>query len=186
MLRYLCYKNEYFDILNDWYNLLRYIWIDVEFIKILGSIEFPHEKRGDIIVHTVTAAVELRVLGGDLRKDNNAKEIGIFKTPQEKTNGSGSRKPWLPRYPSSASCYIFQRWSFEAFPNSTSDLGCSVNESTSHGTPHQDGTRYPKAPSGYHQRTASEFRVAVPCQSWSCCARAQRVSRCCKGCMQGL
>lgn len=53
---------------------------DTEVIKQLGCMEFPEEKRGDLLIHTITVAVELRVLGGELAHDENAKEIGIFKT----------------------------------------------------------------------------------------------------------
>jgi colanic acid biosynthesis protein WcaH len=56
---------------------------DVEVVRILGAMEFPAEKRGDLIIHTVSVVLEVKVIGGELRKDNNAKEIGIFTTLPE-------------------------------------------------------------------------------------------------------
>jgi colanic acid biosynthesis protein WcaH len=56
---------------------------DVEMVRILGAMEFPAEKRGDLIIHTVSVVLEVKVIGGELRKDNNAKEIGIFTTLPE-------------------------------------------------------------------------------------------------------
>ena len=56
---------------------------DVEFVKQLGFMDFPNEKRGDIFVHTVSIVIEVKEIGGELKKDNNAKEIGIFTTLPE-------------------------------------------------------------------------------------------------------
>ena len=51
---------------------------DVEVTRCLGYMEFPHEKRGSIEVHTISIAMEVKIIGGELKKDNNAQEIGIF------------------------------------------------------------------------------------------------------------
>lgn len=51
---------------------------DTKVVRQLGFMEFPEEKRGDLLVHTVTVVLELHITGGELRKDENAKEIGIF------------------------------------------------------------------------------------------------------------
>ena len=60
---------------------------DVEVLGQLGAMEFPAEKRGDLIVHTVSIVIECKVVGGELKKDNNAKEIGIFTTLPGDTDG---------------------------------------------------------------------------------------------------
>ncbi len=52
--------------------------LDVEIIKQLGFMEFPEEKRGDLLVHTISVAVEVRAIGGELKQDANAKKIEIF------------------------------------------------------------------------------------------------------------
>ena len=51
---------------------------DVEVIDILGAMEFPAEKRGDLIIHTVSVVLEVKCVGGVLTQDGNAKEIGVF------------------------------------------------------------------------------------------------------------
>lgn len=50
----------------------------VEVVGILGAMEFPAEKRGELLMHTVSVVLEVKAIGGELKKDNNAKEIGIF------------------------------------------------------------------------------------------------------------
>jgi ADP-ribose pyrophosphatase YjhB (NUDIX family) len=52
--------------------------LDVKFIKQLGFMEFPEEKRGDLLVHTISVAVEVEATGGELKKDANARKIGVF------------------------------------------------------------------------------------------------------------
>lgn len=52
---------------------------DADVVRTLGSMEFPEEKRGDIVVHTVSIVVEVKVTGGELKHDSNAKEIAIVK-----------------------------------------------------------------------------------------------------------
>lgn len=54
--------------------------LDVEVIKYLGVMEFPNEKRGDLIIHTISIGVEVRAFSGKLRQDVNAKKIGVFNT----------------------------------------------------------------------------------------------------------
>jgi 8-oxo-dGTP diphosphatase len=51
---------------------------DVEVLGQLGAMEFPSEKRGDLVVHTVSVVIEVKVVGGELKKDTNAQEIGMF------------------------------------------------------------------------------------------------------------
>ncbi len=53
---------------------------EVEVIGFLGVMEFPAEKRGALSVHTISVGVEVHVLGGTLKQDNNAKNIGVFTT----------------------------------------------------------------------------------------------------------
>lgn len=55
----------------------------VDGFTILGAMEFPAEKRGDLIVHTVSIVVEVNAVSGELIKDSNAKEIGVFSTLPE-------------------------------------------------------------------------------------------------------
>ena len=43
-------------------------------------MEFPEEKRGDLLVHTISVAVEVEAIGGELKQDANARKIGIFTT----------------------------------------------------------------------------------------------------------
>ena len=52
--------------------------LDVEVGDQLGAMEFPNEKRGELIIHTVSVVIECKAVGGELRKDSNAKEIGVF------------------------------------------------------------------------------------------------------------
>jgi ADP-ribose pyrophosphatase YjhB (NUDIX family) len=56
---------------------------EVDVGAFLGAMEFPEEKRGDIVVHTVSIVIEVKVNGGEIRKDANAEEIGLFKTLPE-------------------------------------------------------------------------------------------------------
>ncbi len=53
---------------------------DVKFGKQLGFMEFPEEKRGDLLVHTISVVVEVEVVGGELKQDANARKIEIFTT----------------------------------------------------------------------------------------------------------
>lgn len=52
--------------------------LDVEFVKLLGFMEFPEEKRGDITMKTVSLAVEVETASGELTHDENAEDIAWF------------------------------------------------------------------------------------------------------------
>ncbi len=57
---------------------------DVVVDKQLGFMEFPFEKRGDLMIHTISIVIEVKVVSGELKQDTNAKEINIFyKLPEE-------------------------------------------------------------------------------------------------------
>ncbi|MCF7843492.1 NUDIX domain-containing protein [Candidatus Gracilibacteria bacterium] len=51
--------------------------LDVDFIKCLSYIEFLNEDRKHINMHTISLAVEVLAIGGDLLHDKNAKDIKI-------------------------------------------------------------------------------------------------------------
>lgn len=66
--------------------------LDVKFEKCLGYMEFPHEARnakkdpsirGE--VHTISIVLETSILGGELRKDENARDLRFFKEIPENT-----------------------------------------------------------------------------------------------------
>jgi ADP-ribose pyrophosphatase YjhB (NUDIX family) len=52
--------------------------LQVKFIKQLGCMEFPEEKRGELLVHTISIGVEVEAVSGELKQDTNACNIGIF------------------------------------------------------------------------------------------------------------
>ena len=54
--------------------------LNVEVLKQLSVMEFPIEKRGELIVHTISVGDEVRAQSGELRQDANAKKIEVFST----------------------------------------------------------------------------------------------------------
>lgn len=53
--------------------------LDCKFIKSLGYMEFPSEMRSGVAIHTISIVIELSVLGGEVRHDENAKELKYFR-----------------------------------------------------------------------------------------------------------
>jgi colanic acid biosynthesis protein WcaH len=52
--------------------------------KCLGYMEFPHEMRSGVEIHTISILIEAFPIGGELRHDENAKELRYFKDLPEK------------------------------------------------------------------------------------------------------
>lgn len=53
--------------------------LTARFIQCLGYMEFPHEVRSGVIMHTVSVAIELSVVEGELRHDEHADELAYYK-----------------------------------------------------------------------------------------------------------
>ena len=52
--------------------------LDVKIIKSLGYMEFPHEQRGAVDMHTISIVIETIPLAGELQYNKDAKEIKYF------------------------------------------------------------------------------------------------------------
>lgn len=53
--------------------------LDCQFVECRGYMEFPSEMRSGVAVHTVSIVIEVSVIGGEVRHDENAKELKYFK-----------------------------------------------------------------------------------------------------------
>lgn len=57
--------------------------LESRFVKCLGYMEFPHEVRGGVSMHTISIAVQLSVTGGSLLHDEHAEDLAYFKVLPE-------------------------------------------------------------------------------------------------------
>jgi colanic acid biosynthesis protein WcaH len=52
--------------------------LDIRVKKCLGFMEFPNEIRMNQEIHTISIVLETEVIGGEIRHDENAKEVRYF------------------------------------------------------------------------------------------------------------
>jgi colanic acid biosynthesis protein WcaH len=54
---------------------------DIKVVRPLGYIESPHEQREFFEMHSISIPLLVEIVGGELHKNADAKEIGFFKEP---------------------------------------------------------------------------------------------------------
>lgn len=63
---------------------LRETGLEIKIKDCLGYMEFPHENMSDFTRHSVSIAVSVTVVGGNLKSDFQSKELRYFKTRPDK------------------------------------------------------------------------------------------------------